>query len=245
MVLPSVYTPRRRCDVSTVCCFGIPAYGYPGSGGVWESLLRLDAGTLVIMDPADGPGRIIDPRYSAVVSDATRRGLRVYGYVTTDYGRRAAAAMAEEVERYREWYRPAGIFLDQTPGMIASNGAISEVVDRIRACKLSLAINPGQPEIDPEDAAMADQVINFEGPYAAYRQARFPTWVRDFPADRFWHLIYEVRDVRTMRRVAGMAGLAHAGVVYITDASMPNPWNRIPSYWQEEQKMLSSPTRRT
>jgi hypothetical protein len=196
------------------------------------------------MDPADGPGRSIDPRYRAVVSDAARRGLRVLGYVTTDYGRRTAAAMAEEVERYREWYRPTGIFLDQTPAMIASNGAISELVNRIRACRLSLAINPGQPEIDPGDAAIADQVVNFEGPYAAYQRSRFPNWVRDFPADRFWHLIYEVKDARTMRRVAGMAGRAHAGVVYITDASMPNPWSRIPPYWQEEQRLLSSPSSR-
>ena len=220
-------------------CLGIPAYGYPGTG-VWENLIGLDAGALVIMDPADGPGRRIDARYRAAISTATREGLRVLGYVTANYGRRSAAAMEDEVERYREWYRPSGIFLDQAPVSISSNAAIVAVVNRIRARGLSLAINPGQPDIDPEDAAIADHVVNFEGPQSTYRRTRFPNWVRDVSRAKFWHLIYEVADARTMRYVATMADRAHAGIAYITDGTMPNPWERLPPYWSEEQALLSN-----
>ena len=46
-----------------------------------------------------------------------------------------------------------------------------------------------------------------------------------------------------MRHVAAMARRAHAGIVYVTDATMPNPWERMPVYWREEQALLSSPTR--
>jgi len=226
--------------VTAVLRLGLPAYGYPGTG-VWESLSAVQAGALVIMDPADGPGRSIDPRYSAAVSTATRHGLRVLGYVTADYGRRSAAAMEEEVERYREWYGPSGIFLDQAPASISSSAAIAHAVSHIRASSLSLAINPGQPDIDPHDAAIVDHVVNFEGPHSSYRRCRFPDWVRDVASAKFWHLIYEVRDARTMRKVAAMAGRSHAGVVYITDATMPNPWERLPSYWREEQALLASP----
>jgi len=221
---------------------GIPAYGYPGEG-VWEKLGSLEPGALVIMDPADGPGRPIDPRYLSAVSAAARSGLRVFGYVTTDYGRRSAAAMEAEVERYRDWYQPSGVFLDQAPASISSSTPIVEVVERIRRWNMSLAINPGQPDIDPTDAALADYVINFEGPYSTYRRTRFPKWVRDANTT-FWHLVYEVKDVRTMRAVASMAAHTRAGIVYITDATMPNPWERLPTYWLEEQGLLGQSRRR-
>jgi hypothetical protein len=225
--------------VTALLRLGLPAYGYPGTG-LWESLSTVQAGALVIMDPADGPGRSIDPRYSATVSEAARNGLRVLGYVTTDYGRRSAAEMEEEVERYREWYGPSGIFLDQVPASISSSAAIARTVSHIRAAGLSLAINPGQPDIDPDDAALVDHVVNFEGSHSSYGCCRFPDWVRDVASAKFWHLIYEVRDARAMRKVAALAGRAHAGVVYITDATMPNPWERLPSYWREEQALLAS-----
>lgn len=221
---------------------GIPAYGYPGTG-VWENLVGLHAGALVVMDPADGPGGRIDARYRAAISAATREGLRVLGYVTADYGRRSAAAMEDEVERYLEWYRPSGIFLDQVPVSISSHAAIVAVVSRIRARGLSLSINPGQPDIDPEDAAIADHVVNFEGPHSSYLRTRFPDWVRDVSPAKFWHLIYDVGDARTMRYVATLAGRAHAGIAYITNGTMPNPWERLPPYWLEEQTLLSNSRR--
>jgi hypothetical protein len=228
--------------VTTVLRLGLPAYGYPGTG-LWERLSASQAGALVIMDPADGPGTTIDPRYSEVIATALNDGLHVLGYITTNYGRRSAAAMQEEVERYREWYRVSGIFLDQAPASISSSAAISRAVTRIRASHLSLAINPGQPDIDPHDAAIADHVVNFEGPYSGYRRCRFPDWVREVADASFWHLIYEVPDAQAMREIAAMAIRAHAGVVYITDATMPNPWERLPRYWHEEQVLLANARR--
>ena len=216
---------------------GIPAYGYPGFG-VWENLLTLPAGTLVVMDPADGPGQTVDPRYVAAVSATARQGLRVFGYVTSDYGRRSAAAMVQELERYQAWYAPCGIFVDQTPASASSSPAIVELVGHVRRCAMSVAINPGQPDIDPHDAAIADHIVNFEGPHSTYRRTRFPGWVRDLPAEKFWHLIYEVGDVRTMREVAGAVGRAHAAIAHITDTTMPNPWERLPAYWPEQQALL-------
>lgn len=44
-----------------------------------------------------------------------------------------------------------------------------------------------------------------------------------------------------MRHVAGMSSRAHAGTLYITDATMPNPWERMPAYWREELALFSSP----
>jgi hypothetical protein len=218
---------------------GIPAYGYPGFG-VWERLSTLPAGTLVVMDPADGPGDTIDPQYVEVVSAAVHQGLRVFGYVTCDYGRRSAEAMVEEVERYRTWYGPCGIFMDQSPASASSVPAIVEFLDHVRRVRLSIAINPGQPDIDPQDAVIADHVVNFEGSHATYRGTRFPGWVRTLPAEKFWHLVYEVHDLQAMHEVVSDAGRLHAAIVHITDTTMPNPWEQLPSYWYAQQVLFSS-----
>lgn len=61
----------------------------------------------------------------------------------------------------------------------------------------------------------------------------------DFAASRFWHLIYEVADQQAMANVAAMAARARAGIVYITDATMPNPWERLSAYWREERALLA------
>jgi hypothetical protein len=217
--------------------FGIPAYGYPGTG-VWESFDGLPAGSLVVMDPDNGPGAAIDPRYSAVASAANRQGLNLLGYVTSGYGRASAAAMEEAIERYREWYGTTGLFIDQAPASSSSSPAIVETVRLARRRSLTVAINPGQPDIDPDDATLVDHVLNFEGPYSTYERTRFPDWVGGFPGHKFWHLVYEVRSVRTMHEVAATARSAHAGIVYITDATMPNPYDRMPAYWRDEQLLV-------
>ena len=46
---------------------GVPAYGYPGTG-VWERLVELPPGAVVILDPANGPGESPDPRYEVSVA---------------------------------------------------------------------------------------------------------------------------------------------------------------------------------
>ncbi len=217
---------------------GVPAYGYPGTG-VWEQLTMLPPRSFVILDPADGPGRAVDPTYVRALAPLAGRGISVLGYVDTDYGRRPAVEMADEIRRYRQWYHPTGIFLDQTPAGASGSEAIRTIVADLRSQQLELVINPGQPDIEPDDAALADCIVNFEGPLAVYRRTRFPAWTRALEPTKFWHLVYEVGDPATMLEVAAMARRRNAGVLHVTDATMPNPWQRLPAYWDAERDAAS------
>lgn len=219
----------------------MPAYEYPG-GGLWREVAALPPGSLVVFDPADGPGDAVDPVYVTATATVRSRGIGTFGYVTTDYGRRSADQMIGEVASYERWYGPTGIFLDQTPPASTANKAIVATFDYVRSRQLRLAINPGQPDIDPEDAHVSDHVVNFEGPLAAYRRARFPSWTMGFPADRFWHLVYDVEDLASLRAVLTAAARHRAGVVFVTDSTMPNPWGRLPTYWEEELKLAGRRT---
>ena len=163
---------RRLVGSGPVPLLGVPAYEYPG-GDLWRELAVLPSGSLVVVDPADGPGDAIDPTYVAAISGVRRPGIGMFGYVTTDYGNRSADEMIREVASYERWYQPTGIFFDQTPPASRSRKAITATFEYVRSRRMSLAINPGQPDIDPEDAHACDYVVNFEGTLADYRRASF------------------------------------------------------------------------
>ena len=74
--------------------------------------------------------------------------------------------------------------------------------------------------------------MTFEGSYAEYSQQIQEEWAANLPPDRFWHLVYG-----TPRRTKPSAALTRerrAGYAYVTDATLPNPWNRLPPYWRTE-----------
>ena len=215
----------------------MPAYEYPG-GPFWDAVPALPPGSIVVFDPADGPGDALDPTYVTAVAGLRSAGIEVFGYVTAGYGKRNSEEMIGEVERHEQWYGPAGIFLDQTPPAATADRAIVAAIEHVRAKRLRLAINPGQPDIDPEDAQVADHVVNFEGPLAAYRRARFPVWTADLPPERLWHLVHGVGDVPSLRAVLTDAVRHRAGVVFVTDATMPNPWGTLPAYWEDELRLV-------
>jgi hypothetical protein len=218
---------------------GVPAYGYPGVG-VWEQLASLPARAFVILDPANGPGGSVDPIYLRALAPLVERGVTLLGYIDSDYGRRPLEQMTDEIGRYQRWYRPRGIFLDQTPAAASASEAITATVAALRSQRLTVVINPGQPDIDPADAALADHVVNFEGPLSLYRQTRFPAWTEAHEATTFWHLVYEVDDAASMRRVTAMARSRHAGILHVSDAGMPNPWQRLPRYWSALQRLAGA-----
>lgn len=229
----------RRTSTSGPPALGIPAYAYPGTEPLWDELEALGRGATVIVNPASGPGTAVDPRYADVVQRLRAQGATLLGYVDTDFGRRTADAMLDDARPYREWYGLEGIFLDQTPGESDHVAAWYEpVVGELRTFATTIAINPGQPQVDRRYVDLADHVMNFEGPIGTYLTTAFPTWVSAYPRDRFWHLVYDVASSEAMQHALDLVQRRHAGHVYITDAGMPNPWHRLPSYWTDELAAL-------
>jgi hypothetical protein len=211
---------------------GIPAYGYPGLTDLWDRLAELPAASVVILDPANGPGEVIDPAYERALEPVKAAGVHVYGYVDTDYGRRSTEAMLEDVRRHVEWYAVTGIFLDQTPGDLEAR--ITTVIGALEALGLLVAVNPGQPVIDRAWVELADHVVTFEGDMATYERTRMPRWMWDYSTDKFWHLVYGLTDERQVPRTLRRAASEHVGLVYVTDGAMPNPWQQLPAYWPVE-----------
>jgi hypothetical protein len=127
--------------------------------------------------------------------------------------------------------------VDQTSVDAKAVPYISEIGDRLHALGLQVTINPGQPKIDPRLLTKVDHIINFEGPLSTYLHTKFPDSVHDAPDGLFWHLIYDVESERDMAEVVERARDDGASAVFVTDGSMPNPWDRLPTYWDGERHL--------
>ncbi len=50
---------------------GVPAYGHPVAGDMWERLAQLPTDAVVILNPASGPGIAVDPAYTGAARRVT------------------------------------------------------------------------------------------------------------------------------------------------------------------------------
>jgi hypothetical protein len=62
-----------------------------------------------------------------------------------------------------------------------------------------------------------------------------PAWLNDVPRRKVAHLVYAADRAQALRAVAE----GQAGFVYATDATLPNPWDRLPAYLDELEARLA------
>ena len=116
---------------------------------------------------------------------------------------------------------------------------ISAAVARARG--LLVAFNMGQANVDPRFAELADVIAVFEGPAPAHAEIRFPDWMyEDSRRARLWHLVFDAPDEHALRTALERAAAGPCEVVFITDGTAPNPWYRLPAYWDRELALVGA-----
>lgn len=221
----------------------IPAYFTPGPR--WTRLnAAANAVGIAVVNPQNGPGGDALAAYVASIRQSRARGIAVIGYVDTGYAARPMDGVCRDIAAYAAGCHLDGIFLDQVSARstdLAYYAAISAVI-RAQSAGALTALNPGAP---PPEAVMAfaDIVVTFENTYDAYISAYAAArWMRRYPPERFWHLIYGAPTAQAMRRAMALSTRRRAGWVYVTPDTLPNPWSTLPAdpYWSEEQAAIRS-----
>jgi hypothetical protein len=210
---------------------GLPGYFYPGPA--WSAVA---AGSplvrYVIANPASGPGQARDASYVSVVAASRAAGVVVLGYVSTRWGTRPLGEVLQEIDDYRDWYGISSIFLDEAASAESGLPYYRQLSLAVRRTPGALvALNPGTVP-DERYAALVDLLVVFEGDYSAYRAWTPPHWQDRYPRQRFWHLVYATPPGEAEQALQA-AERHSAGVVYVTDAELDNPWDRLPSYWSQ------------
>jgi len=222
----------------------IPSYYYPGQ--LWQKAAS-GAPTvgMEVINPNSGPGTSADPAYQTQVKVAQASGLAVLCYVNSGYGKRDPNQVAQDLWHAFSWYGVNGIFFDQVPTDAADVNTYVQwrvYIKSLNSKAIVVLDASGQPD---EGYMQAGNIIcNFAGDYNSYQTGYTPIpWASSYPANRFWHIIFNVPTDTQMRDVVAESKQRHAGWVYVTPVGLPNPFGALPAdtYWLEEIKTLKAP----
>lgn len=230
---PVTASPRLRLLV--------PAYFYPGGTGMaeWDKLLQAadPAAVVIIVNTASGPGKVADPNYVRVIGRARQKGFTVVGYVPTRYGSRPLKETKDDIDRWILFYPGVqGIFFDEqasAPDRISYYADLYEYARKNQG--LSLVINnPGTTCAEEYLAQPVADVVCLIESNKDLSEFHPPGWMRRYKADRFAGAFPKIDDPEKMKQYVRELVAKGVGHCYITDDREPNPWDRLPSYWEAE-----------
>jgi hypothetical protein len=224
----------------------VPAYIFPDGNGrkEWQRLFEAASKVEItaIVNPSSGPGEDRNPDYAAVFTEASNRGITLLGYVSTDYGRRPQPEIKNDIDTWIRFYpQIRGFFFDQQPSERKHAVEFAELRDYAKR-KLRdpfVITNPGVP---CDEAYLAQAVsdvtcvfVNFQG----FDRFELPATLQAYDPARFAAMPYNISDVEAMRTAIKDAIIKRIGYIFISDAKPPNPWGKLPVYWEAEVDAVS------
>ncbi len=224
ILLAGALSSSRGADRRAPCAASLlPAYLYPSEIHRLAEHARLPE--LLVVNPASGPGAAPDVDYRRAIAAARSGGARVLGYVPTGWAGRPSGAVEADIARYREWYGVDGVFLDEAAASESALPYYRTLRDRAEFVVLNPGVVPAPGYFD-----IADVVVTFEGPFAAYRM-RAPD---PFP-ERSAHLVYGASAEQALVALERERPVRYA---YFTSGALPHPWGSLPDYLAPELAKL-------
>jgi hypothetical protein len=232
----------------------------------WEQLAGSSPGSIgfVVANVLNGPGLGMDPAWASAMSHEHAAGVKVLGYVDTGYfgrtGRTTRVGSAtvagwtaqaeQDVNSWYSFYGPylSGIFFDDAQdacGPSSGSDSWADLYAQLTAYvkgahpgAMTVA-NPGSP-VPQCYEGVADVLVTFEGSYSAYTRSYVGlSWSPAGP-QKIWHIVYDVPSAPDMESVVALSKARGAGYVYVTSATLPNPYDTLPPYWDGEQAQLAT-----
>jgi hypothetical protein len=210
----------------------IPLYTYP-TDPTWATVASLqtsypEVDIIAIINPASGPGMAFDANYDAGIDMLQTAGVTVVGYVSTSYGTRPLADAQYDVALYADYYDQLdGIMFDEM-STVAEDAVYYEALEHTAAVEfLDVTIgNPGTtvPEelLGIFDTILIYEAVGLPDPDTLGIPGHAPEEFAVIP-----------HGVPVLDGAFIPAALEHVQFIYITDYTLPNPWDSLPSYFDE------------
>lgn len=232
----------------------LPLYIYPNwyepENYLWSEVVSAAAQVpiVAIINPNNGPdGQPPNDDYKKGLEDLKASNIETLGYVYTQYGDRPKAEVIQDIILYARHYDVDGIFLDESASNAEQINYYQDVYNYIKQeTNLNqVIINPGTTT-DEEYLVKpaADTVVIFENYPQSWEEYETQSHNGNYKTERFASLIHSVQDASSMKKYIDQAISRNIGYIYITDDSPQSqdgdPWNSLPSYWQEEVDYIQS-----
>jgi Spherulation-specific family 4 len=220
-----VYGNASGATALTSVKIGVPAYFWPG--GYWDKVVAGSADiSFAVANIATGPGAAKNTAFVTQFAAARAAGIKLYGYVDTTYGARSAAAIKTDIANYKAWYGITNIFFDETPWACDNTAYYVDLQSVVHANGGTGILNPGGSSLECW-APVGDIIVNFEGSGATYDSWSPDAWTNQYPASKFWHIVYGTLAAQ-VPNVVTKTKERNAATVFVTDDIMPNPFDRMP-----------------
>jgi Spherulation-specific family 4 len=221
----------------------VPLYSYPSWYNpptyLWDDVAAAASQVPVtaIINPNNGPdGGPPNSDYGAGLNDLRAAGVTILGYVFTSYGARNITNVEADIDLYDQHFNINGIFLDEVANTTNQLAYYQQLYAYIKAkphLKLVFS-NPGTQTDQAYIAApIADTTVIFEN-NTGWSSYVADAYVSSYPAARFAALPYSAATESLMRSNIDLAVQRNIGFIYITNDGGSNPWDTLPSYWQQE-----------
>lgn len=205
----------------------IPYYIYPTTSGISKLLAPFayapDTKKLIaVLNPASGPGTgATDNNYKTAVRRIKDAGHIAAGYVHTSYAKRDSTVVKAEIDRWVKTYKVQGLFLDEAT-VSDTNNYYANLAAYARTKGITFVVtNPGtQADTTPTGV---DVVVIWEDNHLPSPDSI----TGSAPANRAL-LVYGQATKPDLSPYKGKVGW-----VYATPDVLPNPWDTLPTYWQD------------
>ena len=235
----------------------LPLYSYPNwwepAKYIWDDVAAANKQVPItaIINPDSGPGGCPpNSDYQRGIADLRAGGVTMLGYVHTSWCQRDMETIKGDIDLYDACFGIDGIFLDQVEGGSCSSADCCDWYEQLIAYvkagpNLDLAhLNPGM--ITGEcyyKIPTCDTIVLFEDFATDWPGYRPCSCVTHHPAGRSSMLVHSESDADTMKSHIDLALLRNVRYVFITDLTLPNPYDGLPSYWQVELDYIESTNR--
>ncbi len=217
----------------------VPLYTYPTSP-TWQALIQeriKNPGVqiIAIINPYNGPiipgGPNPDPNYVVGINSLRAAGIIVVGYVFTHYAQSSAASVESNIYSYSKMYNVSGIFFDEVSNAQVNVPYYSSLVAYTSTLGMKITVgNPGTSA--PSDYSVFDVLVIYENQgqplistLAPYSQSR----------EKFAFISFSVSP---LNETYVSQSSKYCAWLYITNASLPNPYDVFPPYLSSEVASL-------
>jgi Spherulation-specific family 4 len=240
----AVATVKKKEPVLQVL---IPLYLYPSvvnGQSNWQPLADAAAKVpiVAIINPHNGPGGRPNSDYLAAMKLLQNAGVKMIGYVATNYGKRSWDQVKTDIDLYEKYFNVQGIFLDEAASEAKHLPHYGQIYNYIKSkAKLRQVVaNPGT-HIDEKyfSQPAADRAVIFENAGQEWPKYKPSSYLSKYSRQHFALMLHGVPDRQTMQQHLDLAVQRNIGYIYITnDLANSNPWDSFPSYWQAEVESI-------
>lgn len=186
-----------------------------------------------------GPGLQLDANYNHAIDLLKTNGIHTLGYVSTNYTKRNISLAKQDVDNWKIFYQPEGIFFDEMANEKNANQVdyYLQLHNYAKGKQFNLTVgNPGT-DVDMAYVNTVDTIMIYE------LSGSFPTFSQYCGVHANYHkkkwgiFPYNLPSVSDIRESI-LAAKNCIGFIYVTDDNGNNPWDTLPSYLNELFSLL-------